>query len=75
MRSARLTPRTDRLGFRFISEKVSHHPPVIAFLGDAPERGWQICGYTSPSTKFWGRSMEVRRSSLSRSLPRHARTS
>ncbi|GAA5840651.1 hypothetical protein JCM9279_007390 [Rhodotorula babjevae] len=46
-------------GFRFISEKVSHHPPVIAFLGDAPERGWQICGYTSPSTKFWGRSMEI----------------
>ncbi|TNY22568.1 Oxysterol-binding protein-domain-containing protein [Rhodotorula diobovata] len=46
-------------GFRFVSEKVSHHPPVIAFLGDAPSRGWQICGYTSPSTKFWGRSMEA----------------
>lgn len=56
-------------GFRFVSEKVSHHPPVIAFLGDAPSRGWQICGYTSPSTKFWGRSMEASQSRRPASSP------
>ncbi|GAA6000749.1 oxysterol-binding protein related protein OSH3 [Rhodotorula paludigena] len=46
-------------GFQFISEKVSHHPPVLAFHGDAPQRGWQVFGHIAPSQKFWGRSMEV----------------
>ncbi|GAA6046928.1 hypothetical protein JCM3770_003434 [Rhodotorula araucariae] len=46
-------------GFQFVSEKVSHHPPVLAFAGDAPERGWHVFGHIAPSQKFWGRSMEV----------------
>ncbi|GAA5840076.1 hypothetical protein JCM11251_000596 [Rhodosporidiobolus azoricus] len=46
-------------GFRFVSEKVSHHPPILAFHGEAPQKGWQIYGHVAPSQKFWGRSMEV----------------
>ncbi|BGP01955.1 Oxysterol-binding protein 3 [Rhodotorula toruloides] len=46
-------------GFQFVSEKVSHHPPVLAFHSDAPQRGWQVFGHIAPSQKFWGRSMEV----------------
>ncbi|GAA5908541.1 hypothetical protein JCM6882_001294 [Rhodosporidiobolus microsporus] len=46
-------------GFRFVSEKVSHHPPILAFHGEAPQKGWQVYGHVAPSQKFWGRSMEV----------------
>lgn len=48
--------RPDR-GFRFISEKVSHHPPIMAFHADS--KGWTIDGHVAPTQKFWGRSMEV----------------
>ncbi|GAA5985907.1 hypothetical protein JCM10908_006328 [Rhodotorula pacifica] len=46
-------------GFRFISEKVSHHPPVLAFHSEATSRGWQLSGHVAPNQKFWGRSMEI----------------
>ncbi|BGP18444.1 hypothetical protein JCM10213_003177 [Rhodosporidiobolus nylandii] len=46
-------------GFQFISEKVSHHPPILAFHGEAPQKGWEVYGHLAPSQKFWGRSMEV----------------
>ncbi|GAA5890800.1 hypothetical protein JCM5296_003422 [Sporobolomyces johnsonii] len=46
-------------GFKFISEKVSHHPPVLAFHGEASSKGWEVDGHIAPSQKFWGRSMEV----------------
>lgn len=45
-------------GFKFVSEKVSHQPVVMAFHAEAP--AWQINGHVAPSQKFWGRSMEVR---------------
>ncbi|KAJ1963133.1 Oxysterol-binding protein 3 [Dipsacomyces acuminosporus] len=45
------------LGFRFISEKVSHHPPVMACYADSPfYRFWQD---SSGKSKFWGKSMEM----------------
>ncbi|KAL8280331.1 hypothetical protein RQP46_007248 [Phenoliferia psychrophenolica] len=44
-------------GFKFVSEKVSHHPPVLAFHTEG--RGWHVDGYVAPSQKFWGRSMEI----------------
>ncbi|GAA6043860.1 hypothetical protein JCM8097_001192 [Rhodosporidiobolus ruineniae] len=46
-------------GFQFISEKVSHHPPVLAFHGAAPQKGWQAFGHIAPSQTFYGRSMEI----------------
>ncbi|KAJ2754766.1 Oxysterol-binding protein 3, partial [Coemansia sp. BCRC 34490] len=45
-----------RSGFRFVSEKVSHHPPVMACFADSPSyRFWQD---SSGKSKFWGKSME-----------------
>ncbi|KAJ2159635.1 Oxysterol-binding protein 3 [Coemansia sp. RSA 552] len=43
-------------GFRFMSEKVSHHPVVMACCADAPSfRLWQD---SSGKSKFWGKSIE-----------------
>ncbi|EHN02090.1 Osh3p [Saccharomyces cerevisiae x Saccharomyces kudriavzevii VIN7] len=45
------------MGFRLISEKVSHRPPVFAFFAEHLE--WE-CSYTvTPSQKFWGKSIEL----------------
>ncbi|CAI4053172.1 hypothetical protein SUVZ_15G2270 [Saccharomyces uvarum] len=45
------------VGFRLISEKVSHRPPVFAFFAEHLE--WE-CSYTvTPSQKFWGKSIEL----------------
>ncbi|CAI4999759.1 AVN_HP_G0101060.mRNA.1.CDS.1 [Saccharomyces cerevisiae] len=45
------------MGFRLISEKVSHRPPVFAFF--AEHLDWE-CSYTvTPSQKFWGKSIEL----------------
>ncbi|KAJ2480093.1 Oxysterol-binding protein 3, partial [Coemansia sp. RSA 2320] len=44
-------------GYRFVSEKVSHHPPVMACYADSPSyRFWQD---SSGKSKFWGKSMEI----------------
>lgn len=45
-------------GFKFVAEKVSHTPVVMAFHSEA-KQGWEMSGYVAPSQKFWGRSMEV----------------
>ncbi|CAG9837283.1 unnamed protein product [Diabrotica balteata] len=43
-------------GFRFISEQVSHHPPVSACYAESPSfTFWQDARV---KTKFWGKSME-----------------
>ncbi|KAJ1903289.1 Oxysterol-binding protein 3, partial [Coemansia sp. IMI 209127] len=45
-----------RSGYRFVSEKVSHHPPVMVCYADSPSyRFWQD---SSGKSKFWGKSME-----------------
>lgn len=43
--------------FRFISEQVSHHPPVSAGYADAAEFEWW--GDTNIKTSFWGTSFEA----------------
>ena len=45
-------------GFRFISEKVSHHPTIIA--AHAEGRGWTYQGDAEIKSKFWGRSIELK---------------
>jgi len=48
--------REDR-GFKFISEQVSHHPPISACHCTSENfEFWQSCKY---SNKFWGKSMEI----------------
>ncbi|XP_042471488.1 oxysterol-binding protein-related protein 1D-like isoform X2 [Zingiber officinale] len=44
-------------GLRFISEKVSHHPMVVACHCDG--RGWKFCGDSNLKGKFWGRSIQL----------------
>ena len=44
--------------FRFISEQVSHHPPVSAFHLEGP--GYQMSGDTVVSSFFKGTSLEFR---------------
>lgn len=42
---------------RFISEKVSHHPLVMAYHAEGP--GWELTATSSGKTKFWGKSLEI----------------
>ncbi|KAG7546564.1 Pleckstrin homology domain [Arabidopsis suecica] len=44
-------------GIRFFSEKVSHHPTVIACHCEG--KGWKFWGDTNLRSKFWGRSIQV----------------
>ncbi|XP_013733981.2 oxysterol-binding protein-related protein 2A isoform X1 [Brassica napus] len=44
-------------GIRFFSEKVSHHPTVIA--NHCEGKGWRFWGDTNLRSKFWGRSIQV----------------
>ncbi|CAI9095897.1 OLC1v1031932C3 [Oldenlandia corymbosa var. corymbosa] len=45
------------LGVRFFSEKVSHHPTLIACHCEG--RGWKLWGDTNLKSKFWGRSIQL----------------
>ncbi|KAF9613982.1 hypothetical protein IFM89_014175 [Coptis chinensis] len=44
-------------GIRFFSEKVSHHPTLIACHCEG--RGWKFSGDSNLRTKFWGRSIQL----------------
>ncbi|PVH14920.1 uncharacterized protein CXQ87_005198 [Candidozyma duobushaemuli] len=44
-------------GFRLISEKVSHKPPVFAVFAESDQ--WAFGFSASPSQKFWGKTYEV----------------
>uniref|UniRef100_A0A7E4UY78 Oxysterol-binding protein n=1 Tax=Panagrellus redivivus TaxID=6233 RepID=A0A7E4UY78_PANRE len=45
------------LGFEFVAEQVSHHPPISAFFSQGPE--FEFYGSVNPLVKFWGRSVEI----------------
>lgn len=47
------------LGFRVISEQVSHHPPVSAFHAEGLEKEFVFHGSIYPKLKFWGKSVEA----------------
>ncbi|KAM8947346.1 oxysterol-binding protein-related protein 2 isoform 2-T2 [Pelodytes ibericus] len=47
------------LGFRFISEQVSHHPPVSAFYSEGLNKDYVFHGSIYPKLKFWGKSVEA----------------
>jgi hypothetical protein len=44
-------------GFRFISEKVSHHPPIMACHAESPH--YTFYQDNLVKSKFWGKSMEL----------------
>uniref|UniRef100_A0A7M4ECA4 Oxysterol-binding protein n=1 Tax=Crocodylus porosus TaxID=8502 RepID=A0A7M4ECA4_CROPO len=47
------------LGFRLISEQVSHHPPVSAFYSEGLNKDFIFHGSIYPKLKFWGKSVEA----------------
>uniref|UniRef100_A0A672H2Z1 Oxysterol-binding protein n=1 Tax=Salarias fasciatus TaxID=181472 RepID=A0A672H2Z1_SALFA len=47
------------LGFRLISEQVSHHPPVSAFHAEGLKKDFVFHGSIYPKLKFWGKSVEA----------------
>lgn len=47
------------LGFRWMSEQVSHHPPVSAFHAEGLNDDFLFHGSIYPKLKFWGKSVEA----------------
>ncbi|KAJ4700610.1 Oxysterol-binding protein [Melia azedarach] len=44
-------------GLRFFSEKVSHHPMIVACHCEG--KGWKFWGESNLKSKFWGRSIQL----------------
>ncbi|KAK3032517.1 hypothetical protein RJ639_036432 [Escallonia herrerae] len=44
-------------GLRFVSEKVSHHPMIVACHCEGT--GWRFWGDSNLRSKFWGRSIQL----------------
>ncbi|KAG9314544.1 Oxysterol-binding protein-domain-containing protein [Chiua virens] len=42
---------------KFIAEKVSHNPVVIAYHAEGDK--WELHGTSAGKTKFWGKSLEI----------------
>ncbi|KAI9512618.1 Oxysterol-binding protein-domain-containing protein [Russula earlei] len=42
---------------KFISEKVSHNPVIMAYHAEG--EGWELYATSSGKTKFWGKSLEI----------------
>ncbi|KAM6919500.1 oxysterol-binding protein-related protein 1-like [Lycodopsis pacificus] len=47
------------LGFRWVSEQVSHHPPVTAFQAEGLNEDFVFHGSIYPKLRFWGKSIEA----------------
>jgi len=48
------------LGFRFLAEKVSHHPVRMACQAESlANGGWSFVQSPQPVQKFWGKSVEL----------------
>ncbi|KAK9364696.1 Oxysterol-binding protein-domain-containing protein [Lipomyces kononenkoae] len=45
------------LNFRFLSEKISHRPPIMATYAESLNWTYSYC--PQPAQKFWGRSAEI----------------
>lgn len=44
-------------GYTYLSEQVSHHPPISACICECP--AFKYCAEVSVKTKFWGKSLEL----------------
>ncbi|KAK3115670.1 Oxysterol-binding protein 3 [Teratosphaeriaceae sp. CCFEE 6253] len=48
------------LGFRFLAEKISHHPVRMACQAESlANGGWRFTQSPQPVQKFWGKSVEL----------------
>ncbi|KAK6407769.1 Oxysterol-binding protein 3 [Oleoguttula sp. CCFEE 5521] len=48
------------LGFRFVAEKISHHPVRMACQAESlTNGGWSFAQAPQPTQKFWGKSVEL----------------
>lgn len=54
------------MGFRYVSEQISHNPPIMACYADSPNYTFSYSG--SAITKFWGMSFEITRRGNNRVL-------
>ncbi|XP_072294259.1 oxysterol-binding protein-related protein 1-like isoform X1 [Eucyclogobius newberryi] len=60
------------LGFRLISEQVSHHPPVSVFHAEGLQEDFVFHGSIYPKLKFWGKSVEAEpKGIITLELPKH----
>lgn len=60
------------LGFRWVSEQVSHHPPVSAFQAEGLKDDFVFHGSIYPKLKFWGKSIEAEpKGTITLELPRY----
>ncbi|XP_018421188.1 PREDICTED: oxysterol-binding protein-related protein 1 isoform X1 [Nanorana parkeri] len=60
------------LGFRLISEQVSHHPPISAFHAEGLNSDFVFHGSIYPKLKFWGKSVEAEpKGIMTLELPKH----
>ncbi|XP_061834150.2 oxysterol-binding protein-related protein 1 isoform X2 [Nerophis lumbriciformis] len=60
------------LGFRLLSEQVSHHPPVSAFHAEGLQQDFVFHGSIYPKLKFWGKSVEAEpKGVITLELPKH----
>lgn len=46
------------LHYRYVSEQVSHHPPISACFAESPT--WEYMGCVDAKSKFMGRTFEIR---------------
>ncbi|CAE6463052.1 hypothetical protein ACGC1H_002134 [Rhizoctonia solani] len=58
----------DRVRVVFLTEQVSHHPPISSFYITAPERGIEACGVDQISAKVVGTSVRVTPGSSNRGI-------
>lgn len=69
--NARFSSTREDLGFRWVSEQVSHHPPVSAFQAEGLKDDFIFHGSIYPKLKFWGKSIEAEpKGTITLELPR-----
>ncbi len=47
-----------RSGLKYLSEQVSHHPPISAAYAQSPH--FEYWSSSNVKTQFWGKSMEIK---------------
>ncbi|KAM6918580.1 oxysterol-binding protein-related protein 1-like [Xenentodon cancila] len=62
----------DDLGFKWMSEQVSHHPPISAFHAEGLNEDFYFHGSIYPKLKFWGKSIEAEpKGTITLELPKY----
>ncbi|CAG5896681.1 unnamed protein product [Menidia menidia] len=62
----------DDLGFRWVSEQVSHHPPISAFHAEGLREDFVFHGSIYPKLKCWGKSIEAEpKGTITLELPKY----